>query len=175
MLGMKCLAKTWCSKKRTKSTNAVSLIDSGFQGNSFTLSYSTPLSDYGFYSLSSKTRPNWWKGVRLYSCSPYKEPTNYKYDEHQLKTLEGKAKMSLKTVEDTGKGSCKRPEDQIDISNIDVVTNLKRLNAHNDGIYTKITKRFLADPEFLKLAYFNIKSKDGNLTPWKWRISIKST
>lgn len=72
--------------------------------------------------------------------------------------------MSLKTVEDAGKSSCKRPEDLADISNTDVVNNLKRLNAHNDGIYTKITKRFLANSEFLKLAYANIKSKGGNLT-----------
>jgi RNA-directed DNA polymerase len=73
--------------------------------------------------------------------------------------------MSLKTVEDAGKGSDKRPGDQVDISYTDVVNDLKRLNAHNDGIYTKITKRFLANPEFLKLAYAHLKSKDGNLTP----------
>ena len=45
-----------------------------------------------------------------------------------------------------------------------VVDTLKRLTPEKDGIYIKITTRFLANPEFLKLAYNFIKSKEGYLT-----------
>lgn len=41
---------------------------------------------------------------------------------------------------------------------------LKQLKPEPDGKYIGITKNFLSDPEFLKLAYFHIKNKPGNLT-----------
>lgn len=44
-----------------------------------------------------------------------------------------------------------------------LAVKLKNLR-HNNGSYGKITDQFLGDPEFLKLAYFSIKSKPGNTT-----------
>lgn len=40
---------------------------------------------------------------------------------------------------------------------------LKQLTPEKDGMYTKITARFLANPEFLKLAYNFIKNKESHL------------
>jgi group II intron reverse transcriptase/maturase len=46
----------------------------------------------------------------------------------------------------------------------DVVDSLRQLKPEKDGIYTHITTRFLANPEFLKLASAHIKNKVGNTT-----------
>lgn len=59
----------------------------------------------------------------------------------------------------SSKSSNNRVEDTTD-----VVDALKQLKLEKDGIYTHITSRFLANPEFLKLAYGLIKNKEGNLT-----------
>lgn len=43
--------------------------------------------------------------------------------------------------------------------------SLKQLKPKKDNIYTHITSHFLANPEFLKLAYSLLKNKEDNLTP----------
>jgi len=45
-----------------------------------------------------------------------------------------------------------------------IMDKLGSLKSGFDGCYTKITKSFLVNPEFLKFAYHNIKNKEGNLT-----------
>ena len=46
-----------------------------------------------------------------------------------------------------------------------VADSLRQLYPEKVGIYTKITARYLANPELLKLAYGLIKNKESNLTP----------
>jgi group II intron reverse transcriptase/maturase len=70
-----------------------------------------------------------------------------------------KANMSLPTIQNISKPS----NNHVDGS-INVVDSLRQLKPEKDGIYTNITTRFLADPEFLKFAYARIKNKEGNLT-----------
>jgi len=43
------------------------------------------------------------------------------------------------------------------------VNSLRQLYPGKDGIYINITSKFLANPEFLKLAYSQIKNKESNL------------
>jgi len=45
-----------------------------------------------------------------------------------------------------------------------IIDKLESLKAGIDCCYTKITKSFLVDPEFLRFVYHNIKNKEGNLT-----------
>lgn len=58
----------------------------------------------------------------------------------------------------------KTDEELIDSKSPSTIDKLQSLKAANDGCYSKITKYFLADPYFLRFAYHNIKSKEGNLT-----------
>jgi hypothetical protein len=70
-----------------------------------------------------------------------------------------KADMSLSVQSISSKLSNNHVE-----SSTDAVDSLRQLKPEKDGIYTHITTRFLANPEFLKLAYAHIKNKEGNMT-----------
>jgi retron-type reverse transcriptase len=70
-----------------------------------------------------------------------------------------KADMSLPIVQNISKPSNNHVE-----GSTNVVDSLIQLKPEKDGIYTHITTRFLANSEFLKLAYARIKNKEGNLT-----------
>ena len=50
------------------------------------------------------------------------------------------------------------------IKSIKLEDKLKNLSKTSDGFYVDLTKKFLADPEFIKLAATFVKSKSGFLT-----------
>jgi retron-type reverse transcriptase len=45
------------------------------------------------------------------------------------------------------------------------IDRLDKIKLYKKKIYIKLTKDFLTDPNFLLLAYLQIKSKQGNMTP----------
>lgn len=90
-----------------------------------------------------------------------------------LSVLCGKANKSLLVIKNIKKSDSKHSNNYIKDFIPNVVDSLKQLYPEKDGIYTKITSRFLANPEFLKLAYSQIKNKKGNLTYEKNDTKIK--
>lgn len=74
-----------------------------------------------------------------------------------------KADESQSIVKSAEKGHLERSENSIKNMNINILDTLKQLHPEKDGVYIKITAIFLANPEFLMLAYNLIKNKEGPL------------
>jgi hypothetical protein len=85
-----------------------------------------------------------------------------------IPVLYGKADKSLLIIKNKEKNSSEYENSYMKNSISNVVDSLRQLYPEKDGIYTNITSRFLAKPEFLKLAYSQLKNKESNL------ISIKN-
>lgn len=66
----------------------------------------------------------------------------------------------------------KNPVEPITVKgNLDVIASLQDLNK-SKGYYCNLTNNFLANPDFLKLAYHHIKNKVGNLTKGTTKITL---
>ena len=128
--------------------------------------HSTPMVVSSFFNRCSKKRPNCYKdSIRGFS-SDLSSSENKDRSVISLFSKEcfsqipsRKANMSLPTVQNIQKSSNNYVE-----GSVNVVDPLRQLKPEKDGIYTNITKRFLTNPEFLKLAYALIKNKKSNLT-----------
>lgn len=183
MLEVKISNRLTCVTNIRGPANVVCPIDSGifsrrryyvFMSISTPL-YSTPVIVSSFFNRCSKKKPNCFKdGIRGFSSdlSSYKEKdrsvVSTSFKECFLKVPSGKADMSLQTVQNI----------PLNLSNnhvegaTNVVDSLKQLKPEKDGIYTHIITRFLANPEFLKLAYARIKNKEGNLTSGSNNVTL---
>jgi group II intron reverse transcriptase/maturase len=128
----------------------------------------TPMRVRSFFNTCSKKRFNHSSdAIRGFSSGPYssedKDRVVFSFKECSLPVLSGKADMSLlmlQNLETVPLGSSHVHTAYFS----DAVDFLRQLKPEKDGIYTLITAQFLANPEFLKLAYACIKNKEGNLT-----------
>lgn len=174
MLGMKISFRLTCVTTISGPANVVHLIDSGIYSrrryyvfiNTNTPLHSTPRVVSSFFNRCSKKRPNCFKdSIRGFSSglsSPESKDRSVVFVSSKKCFSQipcRKADMSLLTVQSILKSSNNYVE-----GSTNVVDSLRQLKPEKDGIYTHITKRFLANPEFLKLAYARIKNKEGNLT-----------
>jgi group II intron reverse transcriptase/maturase len=128
----------------------------------------TPMRVRSFFNLCSKKRPNHSiDTIRGFSSGPNsledKDRVMFSSKECSLLGLSGKADLSLLMLQNLKTAPLGRSNSHTEIFS-DVVDSLRQLKPEKDGIYTLITARFLANPEFLKLAYARIKNKEGNLT-----------
>ena len=131
--------------------------------------HSTPVRVSSFFNRCSKKKPNYFQDrIRGFSSdlSSYKDKdrsvvsTSSKECFLPVPVPSRKANTSLQTVQNIPEN----PSNNHVEGTTNVVDSLKQLKPEKDGIYTHITTRFLANPEFLKLAYARIKNKKGNLT-----------
>ena len=134
--------------------------------NTNTPLHSTPMVVSSFLNRCSKKRPNCFKdSIRGFSSdlssleSKDRFVVSVSSKECFSQIPSRKADMSLPTVQNILKSSNNYVE-----GSTNVADSLRQLKPEKDGIYTHITNRFLANPEFLKLAYALIKNKEGNLT-----------
>jgi hypothetical protein len=78
--------------------------------------------------------------------------------------LYGKLKKSLLKIKNTKKNTSNYSYNYMKNFFFNIIDSLKQLYPEKDNIYTNLTSKFLANPEFLKLAYSQIKNKKENLT-----------
>ena len=153
------------------SADTVCSLDSVFLKNSCYCKYNPPLHITPLVvNFCSKKKPNLHKdAVRPYSMSSssseVKDLVVLTSNERFLPVPYRKANMSQLNVKSTEKGQFERSGNKINTNSVDIVDALKQLYPEKDGIYTHITKNFLANPDFLMLAYNLLKNKEGNLTP----------
>jgi group II intron reverse transcriptase/maturase len=175
MLEVKISNRLTCVTTISGPANAVCLIDSGiFSRRRYYVFininpplYSTPVRMSSFFNRCSKKKPNCFKDdIRGFSSdfSSYKNKdrsvVSISSKECSSKVPSRKADMSLPTVQNI----LTKPSNNHVEGSTYVVDSLRQLKPEKDGIYTHITTRFLANPEFLKLAYARIKNKEDNLT-----------
>jgi group II intron reverse transcriptase/maturase len=175
MLEVKISNRLTCVIINSGSANVVCLIDSGiFSRRRYYVFininpplYSTPVRVSSFFNRCSKKKPNCSKdGIRGFSSdlSSYKDKgrsvVSISSKECFSEVPSRKANMSLPTVQNIPT----KPSNNHVEESTNVVDFLRRLKPEKDDIYTHITIRFLANPEFLKLAYARVKNKEGNLT-----------
>lgn len=173
MLKVKISCRLTCVTTISGPANVVCLLDSGifsrrryyFFINTNTPSHSTPMVVSNFSSGCSKKKPNYFKdSIRGFSSdlsfpeSKGRSVISISSKECLSQIPRSKADMSLPTVQNILKSSNNYVEDSTNVVNF-----LRQLKPEKDGIYTHITNRFLANPEFLKLASGLIKDKKGNL------------
>lgn len=176
MLKVRTSDRLTCVTTISRPANVVCLIDSGFfsQRRYYVFTninaplLNTPVRVFNFFNTCPKKRPNCFKdGIRGFSsnlsspedkdCSVVSISSKKCFSQ----VLSGKADVSLHTVQNI---PSKPSNNQVEGST-NAVDSLRQLKPEKDGIYTNISTRFLANPEFLKLAYARIKNKEGNLTP----------
>jgi hypothetical protein len=175
MLEVNNSKKTLCIKKKSKPADVICLLDSGisikryFYVNRFnTPLYITPVKVSSSLKACLKMRSNLQKdAIRGFSSSlsQTKDLVIYKPKECYLPVLYGKTDKSQLLVKGLERGSLKHSKSYTINSIPNVANSLRQLYPEKDGIYTKITAKYLANPEFLKLAYGLIKNKESNLTP----------
>lgn len=128
----------------------------------------TPIIVCSFFNMCSKKRSNRFSNtIRGFSSGPNssedKDQVVFSSKECSLPVLSGKADMPLLMLQNLETVPLGRSNVDTAVFS-DAVDSLRQLKPEKDGIYTRITDRFLANPEFLKLAYARIKNKEGNLT-----------
>ena len=130
--------------------------------------HGTPVRVCSFFNTCSEKRANCFKGaIRGFSSDlsssvdKDRSVVSISSKECILQDLSRKSDMSPSTVQSI----LSEPSSNHVEGFTDVVDSLRQLKPEKDGIYTRITTRFLTNPEFLKLAYAHIKNKEGNLTP----------
>lgn len=155
---------------KSRPTNIVRFKNSGiFLKSSYNKNsplHITPMRAESFFNYSSKIRPNLLSGSIRGFCSKFflklENIVIYAREECYVSALYRKAEKSLPIVKSTQNdlhryyNNCKKD------SICNVINSLKQLYPEKDGIYIKITSRFLANPRFLKLAYGYIKNKKNN-------------
>jgi len=163
-----------CVSPISGPANVVCHIDSGILSHRYYvfINFNAPLHDTpmrvrSFFNTCSKKRPNCFKdAIRGFSSDlsssgdKDRVVSSVSSKECFFPVPSGKADMSLSTVQNVSS----EPSDNHNKSSTDVVDSLRQLKPEKDGIYINITTRFLANPEFLKLAYARIRNKEGNLT-----------
>jgi len=174
-LEVKISNRLTCVTTISGPANVVCPIDSGIFSrrryyvfiNINTPLYSTPVRVFGFFNRCSKKKPNCFKdGIRGFSSdfSSYEDKDRFVVSISSTECFSQvpsrKADMSLPTVQNT----TPKPSNNHVEGSTNVVDPLRQLKPEKDGIYTHITTQFLANPEFLKLAYVRIKNKEGNST-----------
>lgn len=172
-LEVKVSNRLTCVTTTSGPANVVCLIDSGILSHRYyvfisinTPLHSTPMRVRSFFNACSKKRSNCFKdAIRDFSSdlssSEDKDRTVVPVSSKEcfLPVPSRKADMSLSVQSIPSKLSNNHEE-----GSTVVVDSLRQLKPEKDGIYTHITTRFLANPEFLKLAYAHIKNKEGNMT-----------
>nr|YP_010338940.1 putative reverse transcriptase protein [Erythrolobus coxiae]UNJ19012.1 putative reverse transcriptase protein [Erythrolobus coxiae] len=184
MLGMENSNKSTCVTVIRELANVVCPIDSGIFSHRYYVFrsinvplYSTPISVCSFFNTCSKKRPNCFKNaVRDFSSdfSFLKNKDHFVVSvfskECFLQVSSRKANMSLSTV----RNFSSEPANSYVYEDLtDVVNSLRLLKPEKDGFYIHITTRFLANPDFLKLAYVCIENKEDNLISKSNSITLK--
>ena len=185
MLSVKISNRLTCVITIRKPANAVCSIDSGIFScrryyvfiNINAPLHSTPVKVCRFFNTCLKKRPNCFKDSIRGFCSDLSSPKDKDRSEVSVPSKEcfsqgpsRKADMSLSTVQNIPP----KPSNNHVEGTTNVVDSLRQLKPEKDGIYTHITTRFLANPEFLKLAYTRIKNKEGNLTSGGNNVTLDS-
>ena len=175
-LEVKVSSRLTCVTHISGPANVVCLLDSGISSHRYHVLtnvnaplHNTPMRVCSFFNTCSKKRPNHSRdAIRGFSSDLSSENKDRvvinSSKECFVSVLRGNADMSPSTVQNLKKVPSKPSKNGIEDFS-DVVNSLRQLKPEKDGIYTHITTKFLANPEFLKLAYAHIKNKDGNLTP----------
>ena len=159
-----------CLTNKSEPANTVCLLDSVFLVDGYFYSFNPPLHTTPLrVNFCSKKRSNLQKDIiRVYSSSSSTEVKDLVCVNPQrmlfLPVPYRKANESQSIVKSAEKGYFERSENSIKNVNTNTLDALKHLHPEKDGVYTKITSRFLTNPEFLMLAYNLIKNKEGNLT-----------
>ena len=173
-LEVKVSNRLTCVTTISGPANVVCHIDSGILSHRYYVFisinaplHSTPMRVCSFFNTCWKKRSNCFKdAIRGFSSDfsssgdKNRVVVSVSSKECFLPVPSRKADMSLSTVQNIPSG----PSNNHVEGSTDVVDSLRQLKPEKDGIYTHITTRFLANPEFLKLAYARIKNKEGNLT-----------
>jgi group II intron reverse transcriptase/maturase len=167
--------KTLCVKNKSKPAEAICLLDSGisikrhfYKNRLNTPLHTTPVKVSSSFNACRKMRSNLQRdAIRGFSSSlsQTKDLVVCKPKECYLPVLYGKTNKSQIRVKSVEKGFLKRSNSCTNNFISNVADSLRQLYPEKDGVYTKITARYLANPEFLKLAYGLIKNKESNLTP----------
>jgi hypothetical protein len=102
-------------------------------------------------------------GTRCFSSLDY--PWSFQKSEERLKNEEGQTREtpSLKTAQILATSQQNSLTEETSYS-ISILSALKDLKPKN-GQYISLTKNFLSNPEFLRLAYYHIKNRPANTTP----------
>lgn len=155
---------------KNEPANTVCLLDSVFLTDGCFYSFNPPLLINTLRVIfCSKKRPNLQKDIiRIYSSSSsFAEAKNLAVlipKECYLTVSYRKADESQSIVKSMEKSDLERSENPTKNMNVNILDALKQLCPEKDGVYTKITSIFLANPEFLMLACNLIKTKESSLT-----------